>query len=67
MNETKPTMEELWDMVQVFSQHADNLKTLLVAERAKNKDLNIENSGWLETYRTSRSLRKLGVVELELP
>jgi hypothetical protein len=47
--------DELWEMVQSFSQHADRLKNLLESERAKNQELDIENSGWLAVYQRLQS------------
>jgi hypothetical protein len=42
--------EELWEMVRMFSQHADDLKALLEVERHKSTELNTENAGWLDVY-----------------
>ena len=50
-----PSHEELWEMVQTFSQHAARLKGLLEAEREKNTALNSENSGWLAVYQRLQS------------
>lgn len=59
-----PSSEELWEMVKTFSQHADILKKTLETERAKNKDLNAENSGWLVVYQMLQS--QVGVLEAEI-
>jgi hypothetical protein len=56
-----PPSEELWEMVNVFSRHADELKDLLSAEREKNNTLDTENSGWLAVYQGLQSR----IVELE--
>ena len=56
MKESKtPTMDELEGMVSTYAQHANDLLRLLGAERARNKELNIENSGWLDVYRRLQS------------
>jgi len=55
-DETKPpSQEELLDMVNTFSQHADNLLKLLEVERHQNKELNTENAGWLDVYQRLQS------------
>jgi hypothetical protein len=55
-DETKQlTFEELLEMVQTFGQHAGDLKELLRAEQAKNKELNTENAGWLTVYQRLQS------------
>jgi hypothetical protein len=56
--------EELWNMFRILSQHVDDLKELLVAERARNKSLDAENSGWLAVYQ--KFLSRIGVLEAEL-
>lgn len=55
MPDRLPPAEELWKMVQVFSQHADDLKTSLEAERRKYKELGTENAGWLGVYQKLQS------------
>jgi hypothetical protein len=59
-----PSVEELWEMVKVFSQHVAELKELLASEREKNKALDAENSGWLAVYQ--RFLSQIDALEAEL-
>ena len=42
-------------MVQVFSQHADDLKTSFETERRKYNELDTENAGWLGVYQKLES------------
>ena len=49
-DEIKLSDAELREMVNTFSQHADHLKKLLEVELQRNKELNSENAGWLDTY-----------------
>jgi hypothetical protein len=63
-NDKDQQTEELWKMVQVFSQHPDEMKKLLETEREKNKALNAENSGCLGVCQKLQS--RTGVLEAEL-
>jgi hypothetical protein len=56
--------DELWEMVQAFSRHADDLKAHLAAERETNKALNAENSGWLAVYQ--QLLSQIAALEAEI-
>ena len=53
------SLDELWNMVKILSQHVDDLKKRLEAEQVKNEELNTENSGWLDVYQRllSQNLR----------
>jgi hypothetical protein len=53
------SLDELWNMVKILSQHVDNLNKRLEAEQVKNEELNTENSGWLDVYQRllSQNLR----------
>ena len=47
------TLEELWEMVKVFSQHSAELEEKL---RAVNEAAGLEGANWLKIYpRSSRS------------
>jgi hypothetical protein len=55
MGDETRRIEELWGMVETLSQHVDTLKASLESQRRKNTELDIENAGWLEVYRTLQS------------
>ncbi len=55
MPDKLPPTEDLWEMVKTLSQHVEDLKELLVTERARNESLDAENSGWLVVYQKLES------------
>ena len=50
-----PPAEELLEMVETLTQHADSLIKLLEVERQKNAELNTENAGWLKIFQRLQS------------